>query len=70
VTLQVSVCSGRSTSVAVAVVTKVRFSLTAMEAVAPPPSLVNSGAELTSSTVTTMVWLSVRFPVPSSVAVT
>jgi len=59
-----------STSSAVTVVTAVWFSLTVTSAVAPPPLLVITGASFTSATVTVMVWVSVRLPVPSSVTVT
>ncbi len=57
------VSDGPSTSVAVTVVTAVLFSATFRPALAPPPSLVITGAtSLTSVTVTAMAWLSVSVP--------
>ena len=50
VMLNVSVCAGRSGSVAVTVVTRVVFSTTLRVAMLPPPSLVRTGASLVGVT--------------------
>ena len=61
--LYVSVCAGRSASVAVTFVTAVEFSATLTAAVAPAPSLVMTGAlSLVALTVTAIAWLSVSVP--------
>ena len=59
----VSVCAGRSASVAVTVVTAVVFSATLTAALAPPPLLVMTGVlSLTGVTVTAIACVSVSVP--------
>ena len=61
--LYVSVCAGRSASVAATVVTAVPFSATLTVALAPPPSLVITGLlSLTDVTVTAIACVSVNVP--------
>ena len=59
----VSVCAGRSASLAATVVMIVEFSATLIAAVAPPPLLVITGAlSLTGVTVTAMACVSLSEP--------
>ncbi len=66
-----SVCAGRSASLAVTVVTAVPFSATFTLAVAPPPLLVITGAlSLTGVTVTAIACVSLKPPPSLTITVT